>query len=80
MALAVTIAKLAPELTLNSVGEASGLRVMVCNNAPATAKLAPNAIATKARGKRKSTTVILANSSPLGKKAFSASNGEISIG
>ena len=50
MALAVTMAKLAPELTLNSVGEASGLRVMVCNNAPATAKLAPNAIATKARG------------------------------
>lgn len=62
-AVAVTIAKLAPALTLNNEGEAKGLRVIVCNNAPATAKLAPIAMATKERGKRKSRIVIWTNSS-----------------
>ena len=48
------MARLAPEFTLSKVGEASGLRVMVCNNAPATARLAPKIMPTNARGKRKS--------------------------
>ena len=48
----------APALIDSSEGEASGLRVMVCNSRPLTASTLPQSMATMMRGRRVSTTSI----------------------